>query len=228
MGKMKSKTVSLLTLGLVCALGVLGSVKFAKQGFETNAATVQTERRVYVYLEGGWDSGNMYIHYWGGASGTTWASCPQMTKVVSDYYQGLFYYDVPVETTDFLVKDSTGDVSKQSNQSDNFLISTIFTGSDYKVFEIDPWVNDSTKRTGTVKDNVPMSSAQAAAVLNNINSCDSSYAEGYNAWPQLNDLFISSSTLEGTTVVTDNYGDSTTIANKCAYIQNRYNIDQAS
>jgi hypothetical protein len=230
MGKMTSKSISLLTLGLVCALGVLGSMRLANRGFETNAATVQTERRLYVYLVGGWDGTDMYIHYWGGegVTGTTWSNCPQMTRVVSDYWQGLYFYDVPVNTESFLVKNATGDVLKTSNQSDNMLIASLFVSSNYLALAVSAWVSDGTKRAVSTADTLGISSLQIVAVLNNINSCDSSYAEGYNAWPQLNDLFITPSTFDGSTVVPDNYGPDTTITGKCTYLQARYNLDQAS
>lgn len=150
-----------------------------------------------------------------------------MTNVVSDYWQGLFYYDVPADVTSFLVKDSTGNVYKASNQSANIAISDLFLDGDYKVAAVKAWVIDGNKRVVGAADNAPMSSLQAAAVLNNIDSCSSSYAGGYNAWPQLNDLFISPSTLDGSTVVPDNFGDDTTIADKTAYLEAKYEYDQA-
>jgi len=224
------KKMSLLTLGLACAAGVIFAVgaKTDQTQIDANASTAQTERRVYVYLAGAWDGSDMYIHYWGGVSGTDWNACPAMTKVVSDYYQGLFYYDISMDTTTFLVKSATGNVSKTSNQSQNISVTSLFVGSNYYVAAVAAWVDDGIARAVSFSDTLPMSSLQCAAVLNNINSCDSSYAEGYNAWPQLNDLFILPSTLDGSTVVTDNYGDSTTISAKCAYLQNRYTVDQAS
>ena len=195
---------------------------------EVEAATVQTHRRLYAKLQGAWDNADhMYIHYWGGTStGTTWASCPEMTNVISDYWQGLYYYDVPVDITDFLVKDSTGEPSKVSNKSADITVASLFVEGNYQVCVIGSWVADNTVRAVTVEDNAPMSSLQATAILNNIDSCDSSYAGGYNAWPQLNDLFISPSALEGSTVVTDNFGPDTTIALKTAFLQAQYNEDQ--
>lgn len=221
---MKKGLLTLLSFGLL--LGAFGVSSLNKDSVQASAATVQTHRRVYAYLEGGWDSSNMYIHYWGGEVGTNWSSCPQMTKVVSDYWQGLFYYDVPVDVTEFLVKSATGDVSKNSNQSDNVLISSLFTGSDYKVAAVKSWVADGTKRVVAAADNAPGNSGQIASILNHINSCSSSYAGGFNAWPQLNDLFITPSTLEGSTVVVDNFGDDTTIADKTAWLESKYNLDQ--
>lgn len=213
-------TISLFSVGLIAnSMSLLSN---------SQAATEQTNRRLYVYLEGAWDNaGHMYIHYWGGATGTIWSSCPEMTNVVSDYWQGLFFYDVPVDVTDFLVKDSSGNVSKSSNQSANMSVADLLVEGDYKVATVKSWVSDGASRLTGVADNAPMSSLQAVAVLNNINSCSSSYASGYNSWPQLDDLFISPSTLEGSTVVPDNFGDSTTIAEKIAYLQAKYEYDQA-
>ena len=214
-------TISLFSVGLIAnSMSLLSN---------SQAATEQTNRRLYVYLEGAWDNaGHMYIHYWGGATGTTWESCPEMTNVVSDYWQGLFFYDVPVDVTDFLVKDSSGNVSKSSNQSANMSVADLLVEGDYKVATVKSWVSDGASRLTGVADNAPMSSLQAVAVLNNINSCSSSYASGYNSWPQLDDLFISPSTLEGSTVVPDNFGDSTTIAEKNAYLEAKYLADQAA
>ncbi|MDY0373910.1 MAG: hypothetical protein RBQ86_07320, partial [Candidatus Izemoplasmatales bacterium] len=131
-----------IALGAVLTVGVGATLSTVSPLKEVEAATTQTDLRIYAYLEGGWDnSGHMFIHYWGGASGTDWNSCPEMTNVVSDYYQGLFYYDVPIDTTTFLVKDSTGNVSKSSNQSANITIASLREGSDYKVAAVKSWVS---------------------------------------------------------------------------------------
>jgi len=227
MGKMTSKSISLLTLGLVCALGILGSMRLANRGFETNAATVQTNQRVYVYLEGGWDTDRMFIHYWGGASGSTWASCPEMTQVVGDYWTGLFYFDLSMDTTTFCVKNVTGDVSINSNQSVNILVSDLLVAGNYKAVAIGAWVANGTNRTATIVDNCPGNSGQIANVLAHINSCSSSYASGYNAWPQLNDLFISPSTLNLSETVLDQFGENTTIGDKKAWLETKYTLDHA-
>ena len=236
---MNKKTIRVSLLLGVAALGVVTAAGFMTNSFRmfkgSNAATVQESRRLYVCLEGDWDvygdpaTPRMFIHYWGGEGvvGTTWGSCPEMTKVVSDYYDGLFYYDVPMDITAFVVKNVMGTVPKTSNQSDDILISDLFVENDYKVAVVQPWVSDFAQRMVEKADNAPMNSLQAAAVLNNIDSCSSSYAGGYNSWPQLDDLFITPSTLEGSTVVIDNFGDDTTIAAKIAYLEYRYNLDQA-
>jgi len=215
--------IAAIALGAILTVGVGATLSSVLPAREIEAATSQDNRRIYVYLEGGWDNaGHMFIHYWGGAEGTTWKTCPEMTNVVSDYFQGLFYYDVPIDVTDFCVKDQSGNVSKTSNQSIDIAVADLFVEPDYKVATVKAWVKDEAKREAGVADNAPMSSPEAAAVLNHINSCSTSYAGGYNAWPQLNDLFISPSTLDGSTVVTDNFGPDTTIAAKIGYLQERY------
>ena len=219
--------LSVAALGVVTGVSVFASSP--KQVSDVEAVTAQTNQRIYVYLEGAWDNnGHMFIHYWGGPEGTTWDTCPEMMNVVSDYWQGLFYYDVPTDVTHFCVKDQSGEVSKTSNQSSDIAVADLFVELDYKVATVKAWVKDEANREAGVADNAPMSSLQAAAVLNHIDSCSTSYAGGHNAWPQLNDLFISPSTLDGSTVVTDNFGDDTTIAAKTAYLQARYNADQSS
>lgn len=223
------KKITKLMAVVALLSGVFGVALTHNETIKAEAATAQTQRRVYVYLAGGWDSSNMYIHYWGGANGTTWGSNPAMTKVVSDYYQGLFYYDLNIDHTTFMVFANQNE-GKESNKSVDISVASLFVGSnpsntDYKVAKVAAWVADGSKRLVSIENNAPMSSGQAAAVLNNINSCSTSFAGGFNAWPQLNDLFISPSTLIGSTVVTDNFGNDTTITDKTAWLQTKFSAD---
>ena len=63
-----------------------------------------------------------------------------------------------------------------------------------------------------------MNGNELAQVLSHIQSCSSSYASGYNAWPQLNDLFVTPSTFTGNETVNDNVPP-TTINNKVAMLE---------
>lgn len=227
--KMLWTKIAALALGAILTVGVGATISAVMPAGPVEAATTQTNRRVYAYLEGAWDNnGHMFIHYWGGSAGTNWSSCPEMVNVVSDYWQGLFYYDIPSDVTDFLVKDQSGNVSKNSNQSANVSVASLLDGTNYKAAAVKAWVSDSANRVVGIADTVPGNSGQIAAILNNINSCSTSYAGGYNAWPQLNDLFITPSSLDTSTVVIDNFGPDTTIALKCAYLSARYTADQGS
>ena len=175
----------------------------------------------------------MYIHYWNSDGDLTlWADKPEMINAVSDYWQGLFFYDLPVSATGFMVVAFPGDTAEK-NKSENIVVTELEVSGNYKAVAIEAWVNDSVKRVATVEENLPANSGQVAAILNNIDSCSSSYASGYNAWPQLNDLFITPSTLAPSTldlntVVTDNFGGDTTIGNKTTWLENQYNLDQAA
>lgn len=228
---MNKKTITVSLLLGVAALGVVTAAGFMTNSFRmfkgSNAATVQDSRRLYVYLEGDWTAADMFIHYWGGAEGTTYDTAAQMTKVVSDYWQGLYYFDIAMDVTGFLVRNASGAFTKNSDQSEDILVADLLVGTNYKAVAVKAWVADTAKRAIEIVDTVPGNSGQVAAILNHIDSCSTSYAGGYNAWPQLDDLFITPSTLEGSTVVIDNFGDDTTIAAKIAYLEYRYNLDQA-
>jgi len=213
-------TISLFSVGLIANSFRLLS--------DSKAATVQTDRRVYVYLEGDWTVADMFIHYWGTGDGTTYDTAVQMTKVVSDYWQGLYYFDIAMDVTGFLVRKASGAFTKNSDQSEDILVADLLVGTNYKAVAVKAWVANTAKRAVEIVDTAPGNSGQVAAILNHIDSCSTSYAGGYNAWPQLNDLFISPSTLDGTTVVTDNFGSDTTIAEKTAYLQTKYAADQAA
>jgi len=224
---MKKLTKLLAVFALLA--GVLGVAANQKETVVAKAATVQTHRRVYVYLGGAWDNpGHMYIHYWNsGGDLTTWGNKPEMVNVLSDYYQGLFFYDLPINAATFMVVAYSGDTAEK-NKSADILVNDLEVSGNYKAIAVGAWVADNTKRVVSIVENLPVNTWQAAAVLNNINSCSTSYASGYNAWPQLNDLFITPSTLDLNTVVTDNFGGDTTIGNKTTWLANQYNLDQAA
>jgi hypothetical protein len=212
------KKAFLMVLGLSMAIG-LGITHSRLVTTETEAQTPQTHRRVYVYTKDDWaQAGDVFIHYWGGAEGTDWEASPQMEMVLNDYYRGMYYYDIPIDVTTFLVKDDPGTPTIQSS---NILISDVFPVDDFKI--------PSTWEDGThwAENDAGMGSEQLAAVLNHIDSCSPSYAGGYNAWPQLNNLFVQPSTYEPSEIVTDNFGDSTTIGDKIDYISRWHSLDQA-
>jgi len=237
-GKSTTLTFKKITTALVSILMVGGfMVSVGTQNDVSNlnldAATTQTHMRIYAFLRGGWDTGKMYITYENTAIDPIgYTSAVEMTKVVSDYHQGLFYYDVPIgfdNDDQFRLRNNTGAwTGKDSNQSAYIYFKDLLVTGNYYGVSVGAWVADNTPRVVIMENTIPGSSAQIAAVLNHINSCSTSYAGGYNAWPQLYDLFIAPSSLVGSTVVTDNFGPDTTITGKTDYLQTRYNLDQAS
>ena len=229
--------IAALALGAVMALGIGVTVISVSPISEAEAATTQTTRRVYVYEEGKdpvWTTDQMFIHYWGapegGSLGTNWNSCPEMKQVIDNYYSGLFYYDLPSDITMFLVKNKTGVPDNQCKSMD-ISIASLFPNGDFKVAVVgnSSNINGGDKRWAWAADCPGLSSDEAASILSTIDSCSSSYASGYNAWPQLNDLFVSGRGLVGSTIVNEvEPRPETTIALKTAYLEARYNADQAS
>jgi len=97
------KKLSMLTLGLAMTTGICFSVsaKTSKTETTVNAATVETSRIWMVNsITASWDAdgAKTYIHYWGGASSTTWPG----VATIWDSSNGKSYYDVPSGTTGFV------------------------------------------------------------------------------------------------------------------------------
>lgn len=223
---MKKTGKLLFSFGLL--LGFLSIFSLSNKKTVAVSAATQTHRRVYAYLMGDWTDDVMYIHYWGGASGTDWNNSPQMTQVVNDYWTGLFYYDIPVDATTLLVKKISGAPSINSDQSEDINVSSLFTANNFYAAGVGGWVNDGAKRVVTFADTLGGNSGQVANVLAHTDSCSDSFASGYNAWPQLDDLFITPSTLDGSTVVNDLFGRATTISDKVAMLQSQYTANGGS
>ena len=228
---MKMINKVLATVGLVVALGTATVVTTRKNEAPVTAATVPTERRVYAFLEGDWSSPDMYIHYWGGTDtpDTDWNNSPKMTKTLDDYHVGLYYFDLPVDVTHALFKNTPGDTGLTSNQSDDLVVADLTSGG-FSVVKVGAWVSDSAKRTITLTT-APMSSAQFAwGVLAWLDSCSSSYAGGYNAYTQIMSVFYDVSVIDGNTTFDEHVGGKATgltIDTKLAMLQANYYEDHA-
>jgi hypothetical protein len=228
---MNFKKTLLATLTTFMVGGVVLSANQNTSLFEPQAAA--DDKRIYVYLEGGWDAGDqMYIYYWGGSTSNTFNTASPMTQVINNYWQGMFYYDVPGDTTNFLVKDrENGNGGKNSNQSVDISMSSVFlTGpTNYKAVAISAWLgSDETKRNATAVDNLGLSDSDVVALLNKIDTCSSSTANGFNAYPQIDDLFFTTNTFTGSTTVDDDFGGATTITNKKNRLSENYNRGSAA
>jgi hypothetical protein len=146
-------------------------------------------RRIYVYPENaltkdGWDNGFLYIHYWGGSSSSTYSSAPEMIRAIDDYYLGLFYYDIPNDSTNFMIasyrntlKDWEKTIDVSLNSSNDFLgfkIINVYVAGKLDVFQ----------------ESISMSAANFTGILYHINSCGTGYASGYNSYEYLIRTFI--------------------------------------
>lgn len=146
-------------LGLIAgALGVGVFSALQRDNVEAEAATTQTHRRLYAYTKEAWTkNAGLYIYYWGGAS-NEFDNADQMTLVLTDYWQGFYCFDIPVAATSFLLKNAkSGDGTLKTN---DISVSSLFTGTDYLVFET--WGSGASYYPQTT---VGMNNGQVAAVL---------------------------------------------------------------
>lgn len=219
------KKITTAALSLAMVGGVILSVGTHNDDDDqlAQAAQTNTHRRVYVYIKPS-DWGSPYIHYWGTGVGTDYNDAKLMNRIIDYWDGGLHYYDVEYATTGFLIKNSaSGDGTRKTN---DILMSSLFeSGGNYKVQEI--W--GSAGGDIFAQDTLPATAWQVAQILRLIDTCEDNDAYGYNAWPQLEDLFITGNSLRYSTekvwdATVDWTGrtDQPTIKEKCDALEKFY------
>ncbi len=185
---MNFKKALLTTLTTIMVGGVVLSANQNTSQFEADAIG-DNMRRIYVYPENAlnkdsWDDYVLNIHYWGGSSSSTYATAPAMILAVGDYYLGLLYYDIPADSTNFMIASFQGTANNWQKSVDVALND----GNKFFGFKL---INDY--EGGKVKvfqENITMSSGQFTGILSKINSCGSGYASGYNSYEYLIRTFV--------------------------------------
>jgi hypothetical protein len=184
----KTTLSSILTILMVG--GVFLLVNQNTSQFQADAVAVgDNMRRIYVYPENelskdSWNDDVLNIHYTGGSSSSTYATAPAMILAVGDYYLGLLYYDIPADSTTFMIQaeQNTNNLWQQS------VNVTLNDGNKFLGFKL---INDY--EGGKVKifqENIIMSSAQFTGILSKIDSCGAGYASGYNSYEYLIRTFV--------------------------------------
>jgi hypothetical protein len=227
----KTTLSSILTILMVG--GVFLSFNTRNDISEFNLDATATDHRLYVVIKNSWfNNTNMYIWH-DGTGGAAFDNAPAMTRILDDYYEDLYFFDVPVSATKFIVKRIPGAIS-----TGNFWQQTVDITIRYAtptVYFVKDNTGDNTKSQFDYWNTAPMNSGQLAAVLSWIDTCSASYSSGFNAWPQLNTLFVSPSAYTGSTPVNDhlNYPsdpqrESTTITNKVNRLTENYTRGSAT
>ncbi len=192
----KMKKIVCASLAVLLVGGGLGLMS-AKEApmLETKAETMEVTR-VFAYLKGGWDSdGSMYAYvYASGVEGENYnAAWPgvKMTRVLEDYWQGLYYYDIPADLDYTHVVFSSGQQDWKNSNKARDIALTEFVGSEgyYVAAGIEAWVADDTPREVTF-GGVGISVYQAAATFSaaHVDVCND-----YALYPVYRDLFITPS-----------------------------------
>ena len=84
----------------------------------------------------GWS--NVYIHYWGGSSSTTWPGA-QMTNIgVNDYGETQFTFDIPADTTGIVFHNNNGTQTVDINYDSSVTGYYLTTQSNGK-WEVATW-----------------------------------------------------------------------------------------
>ena len=149
-------------------------------------------RRIYAYPEfamnkDGWGDDSLYIHYWGGSSSSTYAVAPEMILAVSDYYLGLVYYDIPADSTNFMISS----YQNTSNDWEKTVDVTLNVDNKFFGFKI---INEYVSgKVNVYQENIGMSAEEFTGILAKIDSCGLGYASGYNSYEYIIRTFIQKS-----------------------------------
>jgi len=185
---MNFKKTLLATLTTFMVGGVVLSANQNTSQFEADAVG-DNMRRIYVYPEfdmnkDSWDDDVLNIHYWGGTSSSTYSSAPQMILAVDDYYFGLLYYDIPADSTNFMIAS----VQNTANNWQKTVDITLSNDNKFFGFKI---INQYISgKVNVFQENIGMTSDQFTGILAKVSSCGNGYASGYNSYEYLVRTFI--------------------------------------
>ncbi|MGI6644346.1 MAG: hypothetical protein ACOX28_01055 [Bacilli bacterium] len=228
---MRRKRTLISTLIVGVAVAVAPFLPHKSTNTTAVKAAEPTTRRVYAVLKEVWfhNEQRMYIHYWGGDVETNWDNCPQMSVAVDNYWKGMFFFDVPANTTGCIFKSESGNVGENDRTVD-FELNQVFNESLFRVawVEKDPNNFDYGKRQVNVGEG-PMDSLQfAGGILSRIDTCSNSYANGYNSYKQIMDCFYNCSEIDDSIPVEEPNGNKPTIGAKLAMMKTLSLADKGS
>lgn len=174
-----------------------------------------TTKRIYVLIDdtlSWWNldhnkGDTLLFHYWGGSDSTDWDNRPKMNFIGSSqtadsgFEYGLYYYDVPADTTWMLIDNTS---TSGANSNERTIDISLNYGSEMSFFLVKDggYRQYATYETG-VFINSSLSSQQLAEVLShkNIDTCSQSTASGYNAYNQIYKIFLEYNEYDMNTVV---------------------------
>ena len=133
-------------LKLVSAVALLGAGAFALAPKKAESVSATGTQRVYVDFEYCNFSGNAYIHYWGGASGSTWPGVKLNTsnEIVSSEIRlsgrsalgrSIYFWEIPDDHTTAIFENTNGGDTPW-NRWDDFDLRT------HNLFKANNWDGD--------------------------------------------------------------------------------------
>ena len=167
----------------VVSVGALAGVAVAQNAGKfvaTKAETVQTTRRIWVVNADNWWVKDVQAHAFGSVE-----QYVTVNWIYDTFYKGLGYADIDSANTTIQFKP----VSSWDNRTANITLDPQIDSLDD-----DPdvyWLYNGTTKDGTVDarnygtNTATLGEDELSTVLSHIDTCGTSYACGYNAYPQL-------------------------------------------
>ncbi len=191
--------LSFVALCGVVSIGAAIGIYNNYSGVEKIVAEDKTNtdyKRIYAVLaDVNWthssEDGDLWLYYTSSSTSVDWATAPKMTLIGNSnsssdttFRYGLYYVDIPADASMIIFKNFDGNGDEWRQTEDVY----VYTESEYEMFYINEVVSGKrTVTTGTCN----LSSEYLAQLLTIYNTCDPSILDGYNAYQQIYDIFLS-------------------------------------
>ena len=211
--------MSLMAVGAVAFATKGSALKYAANAEVVDFSTKDTTRRVYfVNNDNWWTSDTLYVHAYGGSiAGDIWSGAA--TKMYDSYNYGLYFADISGVGVGSAI---TVQIKNDSGSTDDYYtVGVALPALSAKSSDV-LWLNSGLTdgHRNASKGTAGGTSGQVASFLNFVVTCSDSYANGYNAYPQLYANFIQPSQGE-----LDAYGNGTYVEDKDAE-DHAYTVNQ--
>lgn len=184
--------------GVGASLAISGNVgQYFKADATVNFSTEKVTRRIwFVNKDNWWTTDTLYVHVWGGSlAADQWSGAA--SKIYDSYHYGLYYADIEAVG---IGSDIYAQV-KNANGSDASYYTTgvhlpALSSKSADVIALKSGYDGSGNRNAELMGTAGGTSGYVAVILEHTLSCDSSYAYGYNSYPQLDANFLTPSSGE--------------------------------
>ena len=225
----------------VASVGAMAGVAVAQNSGKfvgTKAETVQTTRRVWVVNNDNWwvptqekpDSAHVYAF----VDENDRDEVP-INWIMTDYSCGLGYADIAIRFTTIIFKPAAGWTNQSVDLTLSDPIKTLAGAGDVYYLNSGTTNGQESGNRNVSKGTAGMSKDQLKYFLSFFDTCDESYADGYNAYPQMMvDFYLASDEVErtgdGTVVDKANKepGTGITFAQKIGRMRYEYNKDHGT
>ncbi len=227
---MKAKILGAIAGLSVASVGALAGVAVANSATNltpANAKTVQTTRRIWVVNADEWWVNNVVVKAEGAAAEPEYVN---VYWVYGSYYYGLGYADIDSDNTSVAFKASETETNMTASISLPDQIDALDDSAD--VFWLPNGLTNGHRNCYVKTDGAGLGEAEMKILLSHFATCNTSFAYGYNAYPQLMVNFWNPSSDDAKKGIVypgnNEKGEQTLKTDKIAKMRQMYNKDHGT